>query len=157
LLREETYQDKIQRRFQVNVLIVEDDVSAAESIAEIVRRRSFHSETAASGKEATERIEGNKFALVLLDIFLPDCRGDELIPQFKERCPGICIVAMTGYNDRKLEMEVREQGINYYMIKPFTLMEMTAILDHISKGKAKEVNSNGRSRRDYGSGDQSYC
>ncbi len=62
-----------------------------------------------------------------------------MIPQFKELWPDIGIVAMTGYNTRELELKVRNQGINYYMIKPFKLEEVIGIMDHISKKKAKEV------------------
>ena len=123
----------------MDILIVEDDVFTAESISEIIRRKAHRSETAGTGKEAVERIKKKRFDLVLLDIFLPDCNGYELIPQFKELWPGISIVAMTGYNNRELELKVRNQGINYYMIKPFKLAEVTGMLDHISKKKAKEV------------------
>lgn len=123
----------------MDVLIVEDDVFTAKSIFEIIRRKKYSSETVGTGREAVERVRHKKFDLVLLDIFLPDCKGYELIPQFKEQWPGISIVAMTGYNTRELELKVRNQGINYYMIKPFNLEEVTGILDHISKNKAKEV------------------
>ena len=123
----------------MNVLIVEDDISTAESISEIVRKRECRSETAKTGQEAVERIKKKRFDLVILDIFLPDCKGYELIPQFKELWPEIGIVAMTGYNSRELELKVRNQGINYYMIKPFRQEEVTGILDHISKKKRKEV------------------
>jgi len=123
----------------MRVLIVEDDISTAESISEIIRKREFRSETAKTGQDAVERIKRKRFDLVILDIFLPDCKGHELIPQFKELWPGIGIVAMTGNNSRELELKVRNQGINYYMIKPFRLEEVTGVLDYISKKKRKEV------------------
>ncbi len=123
----------------MNVLIVEDDVSTAASISEIIRRRAFDSETTRTGKEAVERITKKRFDLVLLDIFLPDCNGYELIPQFRQLWPGIGIVAMTGNNSRELELKVRNFKINYYMIKPFRVEEIEEVLNHISKKKAKEV------------------
>ena len=48
---------------------------------------------------------------------------------------------MTGYNSRRLEMEVRQKGIAYYMIKPFKMHAMKAILDHMCEKmkKIKEV------------------
>jgi len=56
---------------------------------------------------------------MLLDIYLPDCKGHELIPKFKEARPDMGIVTITGYNTRELELEVRQQGILYYMVKPY--------------------------------------
>ncbi len=76
---------------------------------------------------------------MLLDIQLPDCKGDELIPQFKEIWPDIGVVTMTDYNSRELELEVRQKGILFYMIKPFSKKVLKEILDHISKKKRKEV------------------
>ena len=123
----------------MNVLIVEDDVFTAESISEIVRRREYSSETVGTGREAIERVWDKRFDIVFLDIFLPDCKGYELIPQFKELQPGIGIVAMTGYNTRELELKVRNFMPNYYMIKPFSVDEIEEVLNHILKKKAKEV------------------
>jgi DNA-binding NtrC family response regulator len=66
--------------------------------------------------------------------------GYELIPQFKTLCPEIGIVTMTGHNTRELEMKVREQGILYYMIKPFETKYLQSLLDHISKRLGQQKN-----------------
>jgi len=76
---------------------------------------------------------------VLVDIYLPDCMGHELIPRFKEIWPDIGVVVMTGYNSRELELEVRRQGVIYYMIKPFSLEVLREILDHMVIKKEREV------------------
>jgi YesN/AraC family two-component response regulator len=44
---------------------------------------------------------------------------------------------MTGYNSRELELNVRQQGIVYYMLKPFKMNEIKKLLDHISEKVAK--------------------
>ena len=123
----------------MNVLIVEDDVFNAEAISEIIRSRQYSSETVGTGREAIERIKKKGFDLVFLDIFIPDCKGYELIPQFKEQCPGIGIVTMTGHNTRELELKVRSFMPNYYMIKPFRVDEVEEVLNHISKKMREEV------------------
>jgi len=90
-------------------------------------------ERSGSGKAALTRVKERPFDLVLLDIFLPDMEGCELIPQFKKLCPETGIVTMTGYNSRELELEVRKQGVLYYMIKQFEIEDLRSLLDHISK------------------------
>ena len=79
------------------------------------------------------------FDLVLRDIFLPDINGVELIQKLKEVWPKIRIITMTGHNSRELEMEVRKQGIIYYMIKPVNIQNLKEIVDHIHKKDQKEV------------------
>ena len=117
----------------MNVLIVEDDVCCAQSIGEMIEGWGHSIERSGSGKEALTRVKESPFDLVLLDIFLPDMEGCELIPQFKKLCPETGIVTMTGYNSRELEMEVRKHGIVYYMTKPFEAKALKAILDHMTK------------------------
>lgn len=123
----------------MNVLIVEDDVSATKIISEIVAGQNHSVETVHTGKDALNKILQKKFDLLLLDIYLPDCMGYELIPQFKAKWHDIRIVTMTGYNSQELELKVRQKGIAYYMIKPFSVQEIKEILDHILK--KKEVNN----------------
>ncbi|MDY6987741.1 MAG: hypothetical protein SWQ30_06760 [Thermodesulfobacteriota bacterium] len=45
------------------------------------------------------------------------------------------IVTITGQNTRELELEVRKQGIAYFMTKPFEAQAMKQVIDHISRKK----------------------
>jgi len=121
----------------MNILVVEDDSFIAEAIRENIKAWDHEVEISGTGKEALEKVKENAFDLVLLDIFLPDCKGHELIPQFKDKCPGMGIVAMTGYNTRELEWEVRQHGIIYYMIKPFEIKYLKPLLDHFLKRRSR--------------------
>ena len=119
----------------MKVLIVEDDVSVTEVIANGIEDLNHGVETALTGEDTLKKVKKKRFDLVLLDLYLPDCRGYELIPQLKGLWPQIGIVTMTGYNSRELEMVVREHGVIYYMIKPFRIKVVKEILEHISNMK----------------------
>ena len=124
----------------MNVLIVEDDASVAQSIEQLIMTWGHKVEVSDTGKDALKKFYQNTFDLVLLDIFLPDAKGYELIPKFKERCPRIDIVTMTGHNTRELESQIRKLGITFYMIKPVRSNDLKAIVDHISKNQVIELN-----------------
>ncbi len=117
----------------MDVLVVEDDIEAAQIIVKNIEQWGYNAEIAGSGKEALEKIREKKFDVAVIDIFLPDVKGYELIPQFKDVWHDIWIVTMTGYNTRELEMEVRGLGIVYYMTKPFEAYALKEILDHWTK------------------------
>jgi len=121
----------------MNILLVEDEVSVAKVIEQEIETLGHSVDTAYNGEDALKKLRKKRFDLILLDIFLPDCKGHELIPKFKEAQPDIGIVTITGYNTKELELEVRQKGILYYMVKPFRIEEMKEILDYISK-KRKE-------------------
>ena len=107
--------------YYMHVLLIEDEVSVAEVIQEEIENLGHRVDTEYTGEDALKKVREKRFDLMLLHIFLPDCKGHELIPKFKEAQPDMGIVTMTGYNTRELELEVRQQGIIYYMIKPFKI------------------------------------
>ncbi len=123
----------------MKVLVVDDDDSVARFIGSFIEKLGHYVEKASDGQEALARFNRKKFDLVLLDIFLPDIKGYELIPQFKKLRHDVGVVTMTGYNSRDLEFKVREHGVMYYMIKPFEPDSLKSVLDHISKKRFQPV------------------
>jgi len=123
----------------VNLLIVEEANSNSWLQKREIERWGHSVEWVECAWAALRRLRQRRFDLVLVDIYLPDCMGHELIPRFKEIWPDIGVVVMTGYNSRELELEVRRQGVIYYMIKPFSLEVLREILDHMVIKKEREV------------------
>ena len=121
----------------MHILLDEHEAPVAEVIKQQIENLGHSVETANTGQDALKKIRKKRFDLMLLGIFLPDCRGHELIPKFREARPDLGIVTMTGYNTRELELEVRQQGVLYYMVKPFRAEEMKMVLDHVSKQQQK--------------------
>jgi DNA-binding NtrC family response regulator len=122
----------------MNILVVEDDVSFAEYLKGLIKKWGHNVEAYTTGKDAVERVMHSKFDLILLEMFLPDIKGYELIPQFKALCPEAGVIAMTSYNSRELEMEVRKQGIIYYMIKPLETKYLKSLIDHIYEKRIQQ-------------------
>jgi len=121
----------------MHILLVEDEAPVAKVIQQQIENLGHSVETAYTGQDALKKVREKRFDLMLLDILLPGCKGSELIPKFREAEPDMGIVAITGYNTRELELEVRQQGILYYMVKPFRAEEMKMVLDHVSKQRQK--------------------
>ncbi len=122
----------------MKILIVEDDIAVGKLIERNIESWGHSVKIATSGKEALEKFLQNGFTLILLDIFLPDIMGHHLIQHFKKISPEIGVITMTGYNSRVLEKEVRNQGILYYMTKPFESKSFKAIIDHVENRSSQK-------------------
>ncbi len=122
----------------MNILLVENDRSLAEFILEALGTWGYKAEWSVTGADAFKRVKRRYFDLVLMDIFLPDLHGYELIPHLKKYLPEAGIVTMTNCNSRELELRVRKQGITYYMVKPFRMKIIREILQHISMNKTNQ-------------------
>ncbi len=115
----------------MKILITEDDPQNIHYIAKILKKWGYDSESAATGEKALQTFKDGSFDMILLDIMLPDYKGYDLIPKFKNIDPEIHIITMTGHNSRELELKVRSQGILYYMVKPIETKNFKLIIDHI--------------------------
>jgi len=116
----------------MEILLVEDDVNLAKTLSEVIENWEHPVDVATTGKEAVVKVKNKWFDLILLDIFLPDVMGYELIPEFKKYCSWINIITMTGYNTPEMEKKIRGYGIAYYMAKPVSYRELKSILVHLS-------------------------
>jgi len=116
----------------VNILIVEDDKQVALMVTQLIERWGYKSETVETGQDATRKLIEKSFDLILLDVYLPDTDALQLIPRLEKACPGLKIVAMTGYDTAELEREIRKLGVLYYLRKPFTNNELKTLLKHIA-------------------------
>ena len=104
----------------------------AAAIADTVRALGHAVERVSKATEALAELDRSDFDLIVLDIFLPDVRGDRLIPRVRRIKPEIAIVTMTGYNSRELERKIRKLGILYYIIKPVCTKDLSDLFKHVS-------------------------
>ena len=117
----------------MEVLVIEKDLIAANHIKDMIKEWGHRTEIFSDSKKALARITESFFELVLLDMFLPDVRGYELIPKIKELKPDLDIITMTNLNSRELELKARKLGIVFYLIKPFETKYLKSLIDHISR------------------------
>ncbi len=118
----------------MKVLIFETNSVSATLITELINTTGVYEfEISGTVDDLLMKVSQKKYHLVLLNIDLSQYTRSELIPKLKEIQPDIKIVAMTDYNSRELELNIRQQGVSFYIVKPVTQKEVKAILTHFSK------------------------
>jgi two-component system chemotaxis response regulator CheY len=104
------------------VLVVDDDESILESVAEILDMEGYAVEVAADGAEALRQIERTQPSVVLLDMRMPVLDGWGVVRSLKEQGRSVPILVMTAAQDaRKWAEEVGAAG---YVAKPFDLPDL---------------------------------
>lgn len=104
------------------ILIVEDDISIHNIIAEILAKENYLNFNAYSGTEAMLLLEKEKYDLIILDLMLPALNGEEIIKQVKDT-PIIVLSAKTSSTDK---VNCLLSGANDYITKPFDTNELLA-------------------------------
>jgi DNA-binding response OmpR family regulator len=117
----------------MRILVVEDDVSLGDSVRALLENWGHETQHCTRGKDAVRIFMTNPYDLVLMEVILPDIKGEELISRLKDLSPETKIVAMTGNNSREMEVRIRGQGILYYMVKPVETENLRCLLEHLAK------------------------
>ncbi len=110
------------------ILVVEDERTIAELVAEGLKRQGFRAEISPDGDTALDRIESTLPDLVVLDLMLPGLDGWEVCRRMKEspRTKDIPIIMLTARRDERDAISGLELGADDYMRKPFSLLELVA-------------------------------
>ena len=107
------------------ILVVEDEPTLRETLAEALETDGFRVLTAADGREALTRFRADRPDLVLLDLMLPELSGVEVcrIMRAESATPIIILTAKDSELDKVVGLEL---GADDYVTKPFSLRELTA-------------------------------
>ena len=107
------------------VLVVDDEPTLRETLAEALEQDGLAVLTAADGKEALERFRTGAPDLVLLDLMLPQISGIEVcrIMRRESNVPIVMLTAKDGEIDKVVGLEL---GADDYVTKPFSLRELMA-------------------------------
>ncbi len=104
----------------VNVLLVEDSLSDADLLVQSLEGAEpgrFQCTRAERLAEAFEHLQRREFAVLLLDLTLPDSTGRETFVQVRARVPAMPIVVLTGVGDEAVGLDAVRHGVQDYLIK----------------------------------------
>lgn len=122
----------------INVLIVEDDFRIADIhegyLRTITSIQDIYKVNLA--RDAAQVIEENEIELVLVDIYMPDQLGIDLIRDLKKQYPTLNFIIITAANSSQLLEESLRIGVFYYLIKPVTLKKFEEVIHKFENRKA---------------------
>lgn len=122
----------------VRVMIVEDDVMVARINRDLTHQISGFKviQVAGTAQEALDALEKEPVDLVILDVYLPDKTGVELLKAFRRGGLPVDVVMITAAHDAPTVEESMRYGIFDYIIKPFSFDRYKACLVNYRKQKA---------------------
>lgn len=117
---------------EVNVLIVEDDVSQREALSEAVKRKGFRSVPVSKPDEAESLAKVKPIHAAIIDCMLPGTNGVDLAVKLKANlADGAVIILMSGiYRDKTFAHEAmkKTEAVEFFQ-KPFDIEKVTALVE----------------------------
>jgi DNA-binding response OmpR family regulator len=113
------------------ILVVEDDQTFRETVAEILRDVGYKVRGARTLRKATKRLTKHKFDLVLTDLHIGSDSGFQVIQVALQKRPNAKIVMMSSHNDPDVIQQGLESGAARFIAKPFRVKELLEAVESL--------------------------
>ena len=122
---------------QKRLLIVDDHEVVREGLASALAadERFEIVGTAATGKEALQRARQTLPDIALVDLRLPDMRGEDLTRELRNRFPSTAVIILTTYLGEGTVRSALEAGASAYVTKAAGLPELRAAIERVMRGR----------------------
>ena len=116
-----------------NIMIVDDERIVRESLFHWFRKGGYTVDTAASGREALEKMDRFSFDLLFIDIRMPEMNGLQLLKHVKADYPHTIVIIITAYGSIESAVQAMQMGASDYLLKPFKPDYLALVMEKIDQ------------------------
>ena len=113
-----------------SVLIIDDEESIRHSLTGALKDEGFKTYIARTGKEGLEVVRAERPDIVLLDIWMPEMDGVEVLKRIKADYPDQAVVMMSGHGTIETAVKATKLGAFDFIEKPLSLEKLLVILQN---------------------------
>ena len=125
------------------VCIVDDEPAILKELSGILEDEGYQVTTAETGGEALNVIQTEPPDVVLLDIWMPELGGLEVLKRVREHAPAMMVIMMSGHGSVETAVEATKLGAYDYLEKPLDLEKVTILVRNaLNQHKLEEENIN---------------
>ena len=117
----------------MNILIIEDEYSLADAVAETLKNEKFKVCIKTNGEDGEDEALTNNYDLILLDVMLPKKNGFDILRYLREEKIKTPIIMLTAKSELDDKLNGLEHGADDYITKPFSMRELMARIKVILK------------------------
>ncbi|MBI5380012.1 MAG: sigma-54-dependent Fis family transcriptional regulator [Nitrospirae bacterium] len=112
------------------ILIVDDEASILATLGGILEDEGYAVGRAISGQEALRQIRVDHFHAVLLDVWLPDLDGMEVLQRIRAQSPESVVIMISGHGTIDTAVKATKLGAYDFLEKPLSLEKIPLLLTH---------------------------
>ena len=125
----------------LDILIVDDDPAIDSALSEFLSQRGHRARSVESPNEALLDLERRPCDLVITDVSMPRMDGLELVAIIRRLYPQIRIVVMTGYLQTLTDVDLQHLGVDRFLAKPFTLVELMRAVNRFAPSSTRSASA----------------
>ena len=121
----------------MKILVVEDEVQLADTLAEILKRNKYNVDTVFDGDDGLEYARTGIYDCILLDIMLPVRSGTEIVQILRQEKNATPIMLLTAKSEVEDKIHGLDCGADDYLTKPFSTGELLARIRALTRRKGE--------------------
>jgi len=126
-----------------SILVIDDDVSIAETLDLYLTEEGYKVRTATTGTEGLNKYVQEQSDVVILDIRLPDVDGFSVLEDLKEENENIKVIMITAFHDMDTTIKAMKSGAFDYIHKPINVDELDLAIKKALKSLEMEKKIDG--------------
>lgn len=111
------------------ILVVDDDNTQRTLLDNFLSSKDFSCTSATNGRKAIDAIKKSDFAMVVMDVQMPEMSGLEALREIREQHPHLPVLLITAYADVRDAVTAIKDGALDYLSKPVDLKELLAAVE----------------------------
>ena len=132
----------------MNILIIEDEYSLADAIAEALKNEKFNVNIKTDGEEGEDEALTENYDLILLDVMLPKKNGFDILKTLSQEKIKTPIIMLTAKSEIDDKLNGLEHGADDYITKPFAMRELIARIKAVLKRTNNIENTDEKGNRE---------
>lgn len=117
----------------MNILIIEDEYSLADAVAETLKKEKINICIKINGEDGEDEALTENYDLILLDVMLPKKNGFEILKYLRQEKIKTPIIMLTAKSEIDDKLNGLEHGADDYITKPFSMRELMARIKAVLK------------------------
>jgi DNA-binding NtrC family response regulator len=113
----------------VKILVADDEKASRMALEIPLRLSGYEVTTAAGGREAIALGRERRFDIALVDIYMPDLNGLEVLHALREIDPRLRVIVLTAQGSLEIALRAIEEGAFEFIAKPYAIEEMLALVE----------------------------
>jgi CheY-like chemotaxis protein len=116
-----------------HLLIIDDEEALREIISGMLTDYGYKVSSASDGLEALEfyKKHGDTVDLVIIDMNLPRCTGDECFKELRKINPDVKAIISTGFSLTEETEKILEEGVHGFLQKPFEMKQLLKLITEV--------------------------
>lgn len=121
------------------VLVVDDEKNIRLTLSHTLEMAGYQVQTAVNGEDALQRLEGDSFDLILLDLKMPGMDGEAVLARINERHPQVKVIMVTAHGTVDNAVDAMKHGAVDFIQKPFAPQEIRELVANVLNRAQQEA------------------